>query len=76
MNMFQLDVQLILKGCDRHPGKGIHSYQQYLDHLWQVNLLNYDVMVNHNPFIGFIQFIKHSRNSQDRLKLPFFAGLL
>ncbi|XP_052816495.1 protein arginine N-methyltransferase 5-like isoform X2 [Mya arenaria] len=34
-SLFKLDVQLILTGVDRHPEKGIHSYQQYLDHLWQ-----------------------------------------
>ncbi|KAL3859783.1 hypothetical protein ACJMK2_009977 [Sinanodonta woodiana] len=34
-HLFKLEVQLILTGVDRHPGKGIHSYQQYLDHLWQ-----------------------------------------
>ncbi|KAH3824364.1 hypothetical protein DPMN_126199 [Dreissena polymorpha] len=34
--LLQLDVQLILTGADRHPEKGVHSYQQYLDHLWQV----------------------------------------
>lgn len=33
--LFKLDIQLILTGIDRHPDKGIHSYQQYLDHLWQ-----------------------------------------
>ena len=32
----QLDVQLILTGANKHGDKGIHSYQQYLDHLWQV----------------------------------------
>lgn len=34
-SLFKLEVQLILTGVDRHPDKGIHSYQQYLDHLWQ-----------------------------------------
>ncbi|XP_052284761.1 protein arginine N-methyltransferase 5-like isoform X2 [Dreissena polymorpha] len=34
-SLFKLDVQLILTGADRHPEKGVHSYQQYLDHLWQ-----------------------------------------
>lgn len=32
----QLDIQIILTGADRHPDKGLHTYQQYLDHLWQV----------------------------------------
>lgn len=33
--LFKLDVQLILTGANRHPDKGITSYVQYLDHLWQ-----------------------------------------
>ena len=41
-SLFQLEVQLILTGVDRHPGKGIHSYQQYLDHIWQVRNLGLD----------------------------------
>ncbi|KAK3086104.1 hypothetical protein FSP39_013632 [Pinctada imbricata] len=36
--LFKLEVQLILTGVDRHPDKGIHSYQQYIDHLWQTQL--------------------------------------
>lgn len=34
-SLFKLDVQLLLTGANRHADKGIHSYQQYLDHLWQ-----------------------------------------
>lgn len=34
-SLFKLDVQLILTGANKHADKGIHSYQQYLDHLWQ-----------------------------------------
>ncbi|KAK2156327.1 hypothetical protein LSH36_216g04041 [Paralvinella palmiformis] len=33
--LFKLDVQMIVSGADRHPEKGIKTYQQYLDHLWQ-----------------------------------------
>ncbi|KAK6176914.1 hypothetical protein SNE40_015120 [Patella caerulea] len=33
--LFKLDIQLILTGSDRHADKGLRSYQQYLDHLWQ-----------------------------------------
>ncbi|CAI9715887.1 protein arginine N-methyltransferase 5-like [Octopus vulgaris] len=33
--LFKLDVQLILTGANRHTDKGITSYVQYLDHLWQ-----------------------------------------
>ncbi|KAL4219133.1 Protein arginine N-methyltransferase 5 [Mactra antiquata] len=34
-SLFKLEVQLILTGANRHCDRGIHSYQQYLDHLWQ-----------------------------------------
>ncbi|KAL5020885.1 hypothetical protein ScPMuIL_000040 [Solemya velum] len=33
--LLKMDIQIILTGVDRHPDKGIHSYQQYMDHLWQ-----------------------------------------
>ncbi|XP_062607204.1 protein arginine N-methyltransferase 5-like [Saccostrea cucullata] len=33
--LFKLEIQIILSGADRHPDKGLHTYQQYLDHLWQ-----------------------------------------
>ncbi|XP_056010372.1 protein arginine N-methyltransferase 5-like isoform X2 [Ostrea edulis] len=33
--LFKLEIQIILSGSDRHPDKGLHTYQQYLDHLWQ-----------------------------------------
>ncbi|XP_069112607.1 protein arginine N-methyltransferase 5-like [Argopecten irradians] len=33
--LFRLDVQLVLTGVERHPDKGVHAYQQYLDHLFQ-----------------------------------------
>ncbi|ESO87913.1 hypothetical protein LOTGIDRAFT_194048 [Lottia gigantea] len=33
--MFKLDIQMIVTGADRHSDKGLRSYQQYLDHLFQ-----------------------------------------
>ncbi|CAH1778835.1 unnamed protein product, partial [Owenia fusiformis] len=33
--LYKLDTQMIITGANRHPEKGIRSYQQYLEHLWQ-----------------------------------------
>ncbi|CAG2240440.1 HSL7 [Mytilus edulis] len=33
--LFKLEVQIIITGTNRHLDKGIHTYQQYLDHLFQ-----------------------------------------
>ena len=32
--MFKLAVQLIVSGADRHPERGMRSYYQYLEHLY------------------------------------------
>lgn len=31
----QLDVQFIMKGACRHGDKGVKTYQQYIDHMWE-----------------------------------------
>ncbi|XP_063951475.1 protein arginine N-methyltransferase 5-like [Lytechinus pictus] len=35
MQLFRLDVQMMIKGTNRHPDKGIKAYQQYMEHLYQ-----------------------------------------
>lgn len=32
---FQLEAQIIITGENLHGDRGIRSYQQYMDHLWQ-----------------------------------------
>ncbi|WAR12296.1 ANM5-like protein, partial [Mya arenaria] len=53
-SLFKLDVQLILTGVDRHPEKGIHSYQQYLDHLWQVGNKAVALETKHEMYIDHL----------------------
>lgn len=33
--LFKLDVQMVITGANRHPDKGIKSYQQYVEHMYQ-----------------------------------------
>ncbi|XP_072024146.1 protein arginine N-methyltransferase 5-like [Amphiura filiformis] len=35
IQLFKLDVQMMITGTNRHPDKGIRAYQQYMDHLYQ-----------------------------------------
>ncbi|XP_072169677.1 protein arginine N-methyltransferase 5-like [Diadema setosum] len=35
MQLFRLNVQMMITGVNRHPDKGIKAYQQYMDHLFQ-----------------------------------------
>eukprot|EP00057_Strongylocentrotus_purpuratus_P006265 XP_011660739.1 PREDICTED: protein arginine N-methyltransferase 5-like [Strongylocentrotus purpuratus] len=35
VQLFRLDVQMMIKGTNRHPDKGIKAYQQYMEHLYQ-----------------------------------------
>ena len=31
----KLEAQIIITGNEKHPEKGLRSYQQYMEHLWQ-----------------------------------------
>lgn len=57
----QLEIQIILTGADRHPDKGLHTYQQYLDHLWQVR--HHDTDLHHYQHSLYMDHLWQVRKS-------------
>ena len=57
-----MDAQLIISGCDRHPDKGIRTYYQYLEFLFQ----------NRDPPDSVEMFAK---GYEDYLQCPLQVGV-